>query len=143
MPGRRLVLSALAVGLGLLIAGGCSKSSGRLKVSGTVLFHGQPLDQGRIEFEPAEAGVKFSGGVPINEGAFAIPADFGLTPGKYKVRVYSSDRVLPAGGGPPPPPGSPGMPVPKERIAAKYNTETTLFADVKPDTDNVFEFKVE
>jgi hypothetical protein len=139
----RLVIPALAAGLGLLLAAGCSKGPGRLKVSGTVLFKGRPLDQGRIEFEPAAPGVTFFGGAPIEAGAFTIPATLGLTPGKYKVRVYSTDRVLPAGSAPPPPPGSPGMPVPTERVAARYNTETTLTADVLPDVDNVFEFKVE
>jgi hypothetical protein len=121
----------------------CSKGTDRLKISGTVAYKGQPLDQGRIEFEPAESGVKFSGGVPIENGAFSIPSSFGLTPGKYKVRIYSSDRVLPKGGGPPPPPGSEGMPPPKERIASKYNTETKLTAEVKEAADNVFEFKVD
>ncbi len=133
----------LATVLALLAAGCSSKGPSRLQVSGTVLFRGQPLDQGRIEFEPDGQGAKFLGGVPIKDGAFTVPATFGLTAGKYKVRIYSSDHVLPAGDGPPPPPGSPGMPLPKERVAAKYNTETTLLADVKPDADNVFEFKVE
>src|SRR5436190_2080357 len=97
---RRLAISALAAGLSLLLAAGCSKGMNRLKVSGTVLFRGQPLDQGRIEFEPADPGAKFFGGAPIENGAFTVPSTLGLTPGKYKVRVYSTDRILPADQGP-------------------------------------------
>src|SRR5580704_2663308 len=104
MSRGRLLVPALAASL--VLAAGCSKGPGRLKVSGTVSFHGQPLDQGRIEFEPDGPEAKFLGGVPINNGTFTIPAEKGVTAGKYKVRVYSSDHVLPAGDGPPPPPGS-------------------------------------
>jgi hypothetical protein len=140
--GRRIA-AIMAIGLGLLAAAGCAKGPNRLKVSGTVLYKGQPLDQGRIEFEPDDPGAKFFGGAPIEAGAFIIPSSLGLMPGRYKVRVYSSDRVLPPGDGPPPPPGSPGMPTPKERVAAKFNTQTTLTAEVKPDAENVFTFNVE
>jgi hypothetical protein len=124
----------------LVAGGGCGKGTDRLKVSGTVTYKGRPLDQGRIEFEPTFTGpTAFASGAPIADGAFTIPAGGGLAPGTYRVRIYSSDRVSPKG---PVLPGSEGPP-PKERLAAKYNTETKLTAEVTAAGPNTFAFTVD
>jgi hypothetical protein len=114
---------------------------GRQAVSGTVLFHGQPLDQGRIHFAPTAKGPTESGAT-IENGKFQIPRDSGLVPGTYKVSIFSydqkgakvqSEEV----------PGDPGNTQFKERIPKKYNAETTLTAEVKKDGSNAFEFKLD
>ena len=127
---------------GLLLLAGCGGDPmGRQAVSGTVLFKGQPLDQGRIQFIPVEKGPTESGAT-IENGKFTIPRDTGLVPGTYKVSVFSydqkgakvqSEEI----------PGDPGNTQFKERIPAKYNDQTTLTAEVKKGGSNNFEFKID
>jgi hypothetical protein len=134
-------LLGLAV-CGLLpFAGGCGDSTGRQEVTGTVYFKGQPLDQGRIHFVPVGGGPTESGAT-IENGRYRIPRDNGLMPGTYKVSVFSydqkgakvqSEEV----------PGDPGNTQFKERIPAKYNTQTTLTAEVTAGGSNVFDFKID
>ena len=134
----RLVRLACAVPL---LAGCGGDPLGRQAVSGTVLFKGAPLDQGRIHFAPAGKGPTESG-APIENGAYRIPRDTGLAPGTYKVTVWSYDQKgakIQAEDMP----GDPGNTQFKERIPAKYNTKTTLTADVRPYGPNVLEFKLD
>jgi uncharacterized protein YcfL len=135
---RRGILLILA----LLVLAGCSSDPmGRQAVSGTVLFKGQPLDQGRIQFVPVEKGPTESGAV-IENGKYSIKRDNGLVPGAYKVSVWSydqkgakvrSDEL----------PGESGATQYKERIQAKYNVRTTLTTEVKKDGSNTLDFKVD
>ena len=137
---KRTTLTAVVVlfGCGLVLtAGGCRRGDGRVKVSGTVTYKGQPLDQGRIEFEPTGGEAFFTGAI-IDNGAFNVPPDSGLQPGKYRVRIYSSDF-----------PKAPKDPLhlapdelPKERIPAQYNTASVLTAEVTADGPNTFTFGV-
>jgi hypothetical protein len=127
---------------GLLLLGGCGgDSDGRQAVSGTVLFNGQPLDQGRIHFAPVEKGPTESGAT-IENGKYTVPRESGLVPGTYKVSVFSydrrgakvqSDEV----------PGDPGNTQFKERIPAKYNVKSTLTAAVTAGGPNVFDFRID
>lgn len=133
-------IAGLSVGV-VLLAGCGGDPMGRQAVSGTVLFKGQPLDQGRIHFAPAGKGPTESGAT-IENGNFTIPRDTGLVPGTYKVSVFSydqkgakvqSEEI----------PGEPSNTQFKERIPAKYNVQTTLTAEVKKGGSNVFEFKID
>jgi hypothetical protein len=129
---RRFFLVALAAA----IVSGCGSGDPRLAVSGTVKYKGQPLDQGRIEFHPPENQGTMSGAV-IQNGTYAIPRDKGLAPATYEVRIYSYDEKGPKEGIP----GEAGLGF-KERIAKKYNAESTLKADVKPGNTK-FDFTVD
>jgi hypothetical protein len=136
---RRIVL----VGLVLLSATwiGCGPSDNREAVSGTVTLDGKPLDQGTIEFVPTAEGV-LSGGV-ISSGKFDVPANKGLTPGSYTVRVYSADP--PSGTPAAPDPGAPGAggyPMAKDRIPPKYNSESTRTVEITPRGENRFSFEI-
>ena len=140
MRGTTGRIAGAAVGL-LLLAGCGGDPMGRRAVSGTVHFKGQPLDQGRIHFAPAGKGPTESGATIAN-GKFTIPRDTGLVPGTYKVSVFSydqkgakvqSEEI----------PGDPGNTQFKERIPAKYNTQTTLTAEVTKGGSNAFEFKID
>ena len=106
-------------------------------VSGTVTFQGQPLDQGSIQFSPAAGQGTFSGG-PITDGQYSVPAEQGLEPGMYDVRI--SKKV----GGPPPSDELPGetKEIPKELIPAQYNSRTKLKADIKDSGENKFDFTI-
>src|SRR5687767_4430562 len=69
---------------------GCGSSDGRRAVSGTVTFQGKPLDRGTIDFyrtgEPTVAA-----GTLISDGRYEIPAEKGLLPGKYLVKIESPE----------------------------------------------------
>ena len=118
---RRSFLAALVAA----IVAGC-QGDPRLAVSGTVKINGQLLDQGRIEFHPPDNNGTMSGAV-IQNGKYEIPRDKGLAPAIYEVRIYSYDEK---GAKADSIPGEPGLGF-KERIAAKYNAESMLKADVK------------
>lgn len=125
--------------LALAVAPGCGSgdSLNRQAVSGTVTLDGQPLDQGTIEFVPTDAQGLLSGSL-ITSGNFAVPADKGLPPGKYTVRISSAEAT----GGPAAPSGADldnSQPA-KERIPAKYNSESELTAEVTDGGANTFTF---
>jgi hypothetical protein len=113
---------------------GCG-GDGRLPITGTVSYKGEPIDHGSIEFIPT-AGGKTASGAIITGGRFTIPADKGLLPGKYTVKISSVE--VPAGGGAF---GAPSKEA-KEKIPEKYNKKSTLSKDVK-DGETTFEFKLE
>jgi hypothetical protein len=126
----------LLVVLSAILATGCS-SDPRLAVSGTVKFKGQPLDQGRIEFHPPGGKGTQSGDV-IQNGSYSIPREKGLLPATYEVRIFSYDEKGPKIEAIP---GAPGLGF-KERISKKYNTESTLKAEVKSG-NTTFDFSVD
>jgi hypothetical protein len=140
MPGLLSRIAAAACGL-LLLAGCDRDPMGRQAVSGTVVFNGGPLDQGRIHFTPAGKGPTESGAT-IENGRYAIPRGTGLAPGSYRVSIFSYDQKGPKVQSEEVP-GDPGNTQFKERIPAKYNAKTTLTAEVKKGGRNVFDFTID
>jgi hypothetical protein len=118
---------------------GCGDvSGGREAVSGAIVFKGQPLDQGVIQFIPSEGQDTFSGG-PIEHGKYTVDKMKGLKPGKYKVLITSGDPKEHA------PPGElPGAPFPvaKERIPDEYNRASKQEVEVKKGGPNKFDFTI-
>jgi len=139
---RRSVLSPLIALFTLGLAVGCANDpNARQAVSGTVYFQGQPLDQGSIHFIPIER-LPSESGAGIENGAYTVPRDRGLVPGKYKVVIASYDRTGPKVQSDEMP-GEPSAKQFKERIPAKYNHKTMLTAEVKGNGKNVFDFKLD
>jgi hypothetical protein len=103
----------------LVISVGCSKSDGRLAVSGTVNYKGAPLDQGTIQFIPTEANGTH-GGSAITSGKYSIPAEQGLKAGKYRIVISSGEAGTAET---PAMPGESGPPA-KERIPPEYNRDS-------------------
>ncbi len=136
---RRFARSALAL---IPIVGliGCSQSIDdrpREPVAGTVKMDGQPLPDGWILFTPiGEASEKSTGATAeIKDGAFSIPREQGLVPGKYKVSVSRAELKEPTGKA-----KKKGMlerskVLGAEQIPAKYNTKTALKHEIKPGGD--------
>jgi hypothetical protein len=129
----------LVVSLVLIGSFGCADSGPkRYAVSGHVNWKGKPLDQGAITFVGEDTALGI-GGAMIKDGQYSIPAAQGLLAGRYKVTITSSDaknRV-------PDPDSPPGyLPVLKDRIQSKYNTQTTLTAEVQAEGRNTFDFEV-
>lgn len=134
-----VVLAAVAVAA----APGCQTGDDlpRHAVSGRVQLDGKPLESGAIQFLPVEGGssggVPVSGGTVIQDGAYEIGREKGLTPGTYRVSITSA-----AGGTSPPADEAPGpaLPPAKDLIPAKYNVQSTLKAEVKANGPNTFDF---
>ena len=123
---RRFRLQFIPLQLLLLVSIlGCGRTSDmpRAIVEGTVTYDGQPIEKGRIRFEPLP-GTRgnLSVGV-IDHGEYRID-DFGGVPvGKHRIELYSYDPNDPAGG--------PGGPPPKQFLPAKYNYESTIELEIE------------
>lgn len=125
--------------------GGDDDDLPRKSVSGTVTFEGQPLAQGRIQFEPSSPDARVTAGAEITDGRFAIPRDQGPTPGDYRIMVTSAvarkSGADVAPGDEPAKRGGPMLPAPAvELIPKEYNAQTKLTAKVDARGPNVFEF---
>jgi hypothetical protein len=121
-----------------LLGNGCGGGPQNEAVSGKVTWKGQPLDQGRMEFVPADKGLSVA--AAIQDGRYDVPRKPGLAPGSYQVRIFSRESPLRR--------GNPDAPSDielidrkaKERIPAKYNVKTELKAEVKKGGGNTFDF---
>lgn len=117
---------------------GCgTKGEQKLTVSGNVLVAGQPLPDGAIKFLPVDPNGKSMSGTTIKTGAFTIPAENGLFPGKYRVEISAASQTAKTEEVPG------GIKLAKETIPAKYNRNSTLTAEVTSAGNNVFEFKLD
>ncbi|MDR3632299.1 MAG: hypothetical protein P4L84_00605 [Isosphaeraceae bacterium] len=143
---RLMVVLGFVAGTGFVGCGG-GDDLPRQSVSGTVTLGGQPLAQGRIEFEPASPEAKTPVGGEIKDGAFRIPRDQGPTPGDYKVMITASGAMasgVDTSPGAEPPKGSkkklPQIGPAPELIPKEYNSKTTLTAKVEAGKSNTFDF---
>lgn len=119
-PRIRLALFAT----GLFIAG-CG--DGLVPVRGTVTLDGSPLADGTIIFEAVD-GRSTPVSSPVKAGAYELR----IAPGAKKVRVNASkvgfvDPVMKTA-------------MPESAIPRRYNTETTLTAEVRPGSQEPIDF---
>lgn len=131
----------VAGGLGWLsLIGGCSSHDprGRHAVEGTVAVDGEPIKIGSINFQAQQTSGTSSGGI-IRDGRYSIPADKGLTVGRYKVMIFATKegtgetaKVMP---------GDP-MPPPAELIPAEYNVNSDKFIEVTEQGPYEFSFEI-
>ncbi len=128
----------------LLLLFGCgSNTDGRRALSGTVVLNGEPLDHGAIKFQTTDPAQKYETGAMIEHGKFNIPAEFGLTPGVYKVVITSQE--VDKNAQPPVAKGPGGTPPPKmrERIPPEYSSQGSRAIEVKATPEaNVFDFDI-
>ncbi len=133
---RSACRSAAVLLLAILVSGCGQGTGGRLEISGTVRFQGAPLKAGTIEFASADA--KQLTGSTITDGKYSVPADKGLPPGKYTVRISAAQD---SGAAPTGPPGPESMTQQaKALIPPQYNVESTLSAEVTEGGSNAFDF---
>jgi hypothetical protein len=140
-PGLRLAAPIL-----LLALVGCSDSTKtgdtlpRKAVTGSVTLDGQPLAQGKIQFDPL-AGQQGSSGVAaadIKDGKYSIDRALGPVPGKYKVSISSQPSIKI---GPDELPG--GRPkLDPEKVPAQYNTSSTLTAEIAGEPEAKLDFEL-
>jgi hypothetical protein len=125
--------------LGCLIVG-CSGGDVST-LSGTVTFEGQPLAEGNLRLMPADGGAGHGAGAKIVNGSYDIPANGGLTPGRYSVMISATRPATAAeaaarsdGQGSADPDEEEGegdAPAQVQLIPAKYNVATTLTVTVE------------
>jgi hypothetical protein len=127
--------------------GGAADNLPREPISGTVKFKGEPLKTGLIEFQPAGPGMATAGAAAITDGSYSLARAEGLQPGKYEVRITSAPQKA---GGPPADrdlrramPGDYQVPPATELIPAKFNSNTTLSADVTKGGPNKLDFDLQ
>jgi hypothetical protein len=133
----RLLFTALIAGL----LSGCDSSPKRQEVTGTVIFRGQPLDEGIIDFEPMD-GQGSKSGASILNGEYHIPQEKGLFPGRYKVSIVAGDGVKTSGNAEPSGRLPPGVTPGKERIPPEYNVRSNVIREIKKDGPNQIDFTI-
>jgi hypothetical protein len=115
-----------------LTAEGCGDAGPKTyPVSGTVSLDGRPLEEGDIYFYPLDPNISADAG-KIKAGQFA----FRTKAGKKRVEIRAS-RVVPGKQTPM------GGPVRTEFLPPRYNTQTSLTAEVLAKDENRFEFPLE
>jgi hypothetical protein len=117
---------------------GCSGSDDswrRQAVAGTVLLDGQRLEHGSIVFVPEKRQAKDDGSIPaggdIVNGRFSIPRQKGLTPGVYKVMIFSEKKNQHGEKADGTQSHAKAEPSVEEKIPAKFNSQTELELDFK------------
>jgi len=117
---------------------GCSKTDplNRQAISGDVKLGGEPLASGSIEFHPPEGQGTMSGGV-IENGKYAVPAEQGLSPGSYTVRIFSADEDAE----PVAVPGESNK-LAVEKIPPEYNVNSEQVVEVSDQNENQFDFDI-
>jgi hypothetical protein len=122
----------VAVAAVAVAVAGCTKS--RSPVTGTVTYAGQPVDTGGIDFISADPdGSRFRLGGPIHDGKYAITADRGPFPGKYRVEItwmkaFGKPIVIDESGSD----GGAKREIAnrKQALPAKYNEKSELTAEI-------------
>src|SRR5262249_53709583 len=126
---RRQALLGLACAAVWLMTG-CG--DGRVRVHGTVLFEGKPLEEGFVSFEPAD-GVGPTTGGPITDGRYDLTGEARATAGGKIGRISGSrktGRKVPAGN----PPGAMADEW-VQCIPPEYNDRSTLRVTIAPGRD--------
>ncbi|WP_164101945.1 hypothetical protein [Candidatus Laterigemmans baculatus] len=137
---RSTTLTFLLGALSVIYVGCGPDTGGRVGVSGTVTYQGQPLETGTIQFVSKD-GSQMSGAA-IHQGEYEIAASDGLLPGEMIVRVSSASEST----APPPAeeaPGDPSMFAPRvERIPAEFNAQSTLTTVIKDGGPNTYDIAI-
>jgi hypothetical protein len=124
---KAIALATLSCVGGIFCAGCGSAPSDTVPVHGTATFDGQPIAKGSIVLIPVDGKTASDGGA-IVDGKFDLRAK----PGKKRVEIHASregkfDPVM-------------GQAEQVGYIPAKYNTQSTLSAEIKVDGENKLEF---
>lgn len=138
-----LLVLWLLSSLPLAGCGGGGDELPREEIIGSVALDGTPLASGTITFMPEDPGsTGTQAGAAIAGGAFKVRREEGPVPGTYRVSISSTEEVAPKAGKGPALPGDGDAPLIRERIPARYNSQTTLKATVEKGGKNVFDFSI-
>jgi hypothetical protein len=121
----------------LVVMGGCGGASGPAlaPVTGRVTLDGQPLRGAQIMFQPEATGGSPSYGATDQDGRYELGFKRGVKGamiGNHSVRVDLSREVA----------GPEGKIIRPKPLPPRYNANTELRAEVKPDEDNEIDFEL-
>ena len=126
------LIVSVTISVILVSCGGC----GRQTIEGTVTLDGQPLAEGYINFRP-ETDTRGSGvGAPIENGKFVMERLAEPLDGSYRVEITAKGKT----GGMTIDGSGQRREAEGQILPARYNTESTLTAQVKPGQPNEFDF---
>lgn len=115
--------SLVLLGIGLLAVGCSDNSVGQ--VSGTVKYDNALVDDGFIDFIPAD-GKSPTAGASIQAGQYSAKVPVGMMNVKISMsKVIGKKKIYPT-------PDSPERPIKAEALPAKYNEKTELKYEVTP-----------
>jgi len=134
----RAFLVLLCAGSFIFFAGCGGNPTGRLPVVGTITLRGQPLAEGTISFASKAMTPEIFSGALIKEGRFTVPAQAGLLPGAYVVRISAPQGGTVAAEAVP---GVSGPPA-KDLVPPEYNAASKLEFQVQPGGNNQFELNI-
>lgn len=122
----------MLVALACAVVPGCGKDpSARQALRGSVVWNKAALERGTITFI-AEEKPPISAGAVVVDGQFTIPAEHGLPPGRYQVRISSPETLKKL-----------GDPVPRDRLGRQYNAASTLRVEITAAGPNQFNFDLD
>jgi hypothetical protein len=113
------------------LCAGCAPASDMVEVSGEVTWNGMPVPNGMIVLQPVDPKTPPAGG-QIRDGKYQLRSK----PGKMRVQieaVRATNQVDPAT----------GTPLGEMYIPARYNTQTSLEAEISSDGANRFDFPLQ
>ena len=124
----------------LTMMAGCGDAGLRRTIDGNVMLDEKPLAVGYISFLPKPGSPGPTAGAEIIYGQFSVALECGTFAGQFRVEITASRPT--------------GRKVPgrftadlvdevAQYLAAEYNTESRLTAEVKADEENHFEFNLE
>jgi len=119
------------IGGGSLFLAGCSNAGpNSYRVTGTVTLDGQPLEEADILFLPLDPAVGPDAG-QIRDGKFTFQAKAGSK--RVEIRTSRPVRIKTAMG---------ETIIWKNHLPGRYNTKTTLQAEVTPKGENDFTYQL-
>ncbi len=136
---RSRISLVFSIILGFCSLPGCGEADplNRQAISGEIKLNGGPLAQGTIEFSPSDAQLS-PVGTTIEAGRYSIPADRGLSPGDYIVRIGaagdapSADEL----------PGDSNV-VAKQLIPEDYNVKSQHKVTIVAGQENRFDLNID
>jgi hypothetical protein len=142
---RCIVLFPFLGAAPVLITGCSDPYAGRYEISGTVKLKGQPIKDGAlVMFEPLE-GQDTGVNAEVRNGAYNVPRQNGLKPGKYLVRVTAGDgttAVNPLDPDTGPGPGGGTNIISKELVPKDWNVNSKQQVTVTSEGPNRFDFDI-
>lgn len=140
------MLGWTAAALSAMMAVGCGRhASDRYALAGSITLDQEPVNGGNIQFEPLGANKTSATGTLVRQGRYTVPRQTGLMPGKYRVRIYCAEKIDPklvSNQTPKLRPTWNEVPHARELVPAKYNTESELVVEVRPNDTNWFDFSL-
>jgi hypothetical protein len=119
---------------------GCGDAGEHALVTGKITLDNQPLDEATISFMPSGGSQAQAAWSMVKGGQYTIDEAAQLAPGPTRVEIRatrSTGKIIPAGASAVPG-GEPEQEM-KEVIPSRYNTASTLSAELKPG-ENVLDF---